>query len=150
MVFIKNKIYKKNKIKLILNKPKFVFLVNNLHKKAKMLHLLKQKLKPFYFTKLSNNSFKKIFSIFPKVINNSIFVTNLIKNNIILTKSATLNNFLALHFYILSFKLNNNIYSLSKFKNLNTLSYYQNKIKLIQTCLMNLKKIIFNFKNFSK
>lgn len=146
MAYVKNKLYQKNKIKLILDKSKFLLLVNNTHKTAQMLNLIQQKLKPFYFTKLNNNILKKFFIIFPKIINNSLFLTNLIKNDEILTKSLIINVFSNLHIYVLSFKLNNNIYSTKKFTGLNSLCYYQNKKKLIQICLTNLKKVVFKFK----
>jgi hypothetical protein len=110
------------------------------------------------YHKLYNNITKKTIknSIFKNSLNmiNSTFFflkPNFNKANNFLIKPSIINNLKSIFFTVLSIKLNNQIYSISQFKNIKSLTYKNNMAIMYQFLLTHLKfSYRLNSKKFSK
>lgn len=139
--------YKIFKTKSYLKKKTFFFLLNTINFESNNKVIIEQNLKLISF-----NYFKIFNKLTSNILNNSIYSNIKITNGIIFfikpitdskiqSKKIIIGKFELLLLTLLAIKLNNKIYTITRFKNFNSLGYVENKILFYQFAASYLKKI---------
>jgi hypothetical protein len=91
--------------------------------------------------KIQIKTFKNsIISLIAPLINGSIFLATPLKKTKTFIKTVLITNLYPFFLYVLAFKLNNKIYSVSLIKNIYSFNYFQNKQLLKQLCTTKMKQ----------
>ena len=140
-----SKSYRIIKTKNYLKKNNFFFLVNTINHDSTNWVTLEQNLKTlnfnYYkvFNKLNKNIFKNSTYNSIQIVHGITVFVKPTRNSKPQTKQIILTNFELLLFNSLAIKLNNKIYTTTHFKSVNSLDYIENKLKLYQLKVLNLK-----------
>jgi hypothetical protein len=140
-----SKDYKIVKTKSYLKKTPLFFFLNTINHDSNDWVISEQNLKNlnlnYYkvFNKLTNNILKNSIYNNTQIVNGITFFIKPSKNSKTLPKQVIVDNFEILLFTLLAIKLNNKIYTITHFKNSNSLEYKENKLALYQFGTLNLK-----------
>ena len=144
---LNEKLFQTNKIKKKIKGNSFLLMSNSINKSSSDLPNIKKKFKSFSFTIFKMNNKVCKMALHLSIMKN--VATFLVKNSIKLLILSEKNFFIKSKFFqfytfffpILGCKFNNKFYSKKTLKGLHSFSYYQSKQVLLQTCVLNFKKI---------
>jgi hypothetical protein len=147
---IDKKYYKVYRMKKYFKNNNWLFFFNGVNKTPSRSFKQKTKNCNINFNKTINKiqikTFKNsIINLIKPLINGSIFLATPLKKTKTFIKTVLITNLYPFFLYILAFKLNNRIYSLSIIKNIYSFNYFQNKLLLKQLCITKLKQ--YNYVN---
>jgi hypothetical protein len=140
-----SKDYKIFKTKSYFKKTPLFFFLNTINHDSNSWVISEQNLKNlnlnYYkvFNKLTNNILKNSIYKNTHMVNGITFCIKPSKNSKTLPKQVIAANFEIILFTLLAIKLNSKIYTITHFKNSNSLDYKENKLALYQFGTLNLK-----------